>query len=159
MATDRDIIKIRQVGQADSYGLAGTARAAISAIHQDVITFEVGADATIAEMGQRTDKAFIVKSVHFTGATGLAVSGSAYVSLLAQKRDGAGGSPVTVASVDTNTAGSNVPIVAFVPLALVLTVTPADLTFAAGNVLTFKLTETSTPTTPIGKVTFVVEYI
>ncbi len=160
MPTDREIVKERQAGQAQSYGVAALPKTGIVAeMHQAEFTFDVGSDATIAEIGQRIGKKCIVKSVHFTPASALAANGSAYITMLVQKRDGAGGSPVTVASLDPNTAGQNVSLSAWVPAAMTLTTTAADLAVAAGNVLTFKSTETSTPATPIGKVTVVVEWV
>lgn len=157
--TDREIVKQRAAGQANTFGLAGSAVAITSAIHQEVFDFEVPADASIAETGQRMPFACRVIAVHFTPATLLAASGSAYISQVIKKRDGAGGAAVSCATLDTNTAGQNVSLAAFVPAAFVLTATAADLVFAAGNVMTFASTETSTPATPIGKVTVVVEWI
>lgn len=159
MATDRQIIKDRQAGQYEAYGLAGTGKAAASAIHTFTYTFEVGSDASIAEMGVRIDKACKVTSCYFTPTTALAAHATAYIIMLVQKRDGAGGSPVTVGTIDTSTGGGNVSLSAFVPQLFVATSTAADLAFAVGNVLTFKSTETSTPTTPIGKVTVTVEWV
>jgi hypothetical protein len=159
--TDREIIKERAVGQAQSMGLSSATapKATIAAIHQYEITWDIGADATIAEIAQRIGRPSKFIAAYFTPATGLAVSGSAYVTALLQKRDGAGGAASTVATWDTNSAGGNQAMVAFVPLLGVATTTPADLVYAAGNLLTFKSTETSTPATPIGKVTVTLEYI
>lgn len=158
--TDRQIFKERQSGVANTYGLAGNPTTGVVAeIHQMVFTWDVGSDATIAEIGQRIDKKCIVRNAYFTPTTALAAHATAYISLLVQKRDGAGGAAVTVASTDTATGGANVSLAAFVPAVLTLTTTAADLAVAAGNVLTFKSTESSTPTTPIGKVTVVVEWV
>lgn len=157
--SDREILKERAAGQAQSYGLAGTPKDAVAAVHSGVYTFDVGSDATIAEMGQRAERAFRIVSQYFTPTTALAAHATAYVTMLVQKRDGAGGAAVTCGTIDTSTGGENTSLAAFVPTAFTATSTAADLVFAAGNVLTFKSTEASTPTTPIGKVTVYVEYI
>lgn len=158
--TDRNILKERQAGQLQGYGLAANPQTGlVPELHQYEFTWDVGSDATIAEIGQRISKKCIVRSAYFTPATALAANGTNYISLLVQKRDGAGGAAVTVASTDTNTAGANVSLAAFVPQLLTLTSTAADIQVAAGNVLTFKSTETGTPATPIGKVTVLVEWV
>jgi hypothetical protein len=131
---------------------------AVDAIAEETFLLSVPADATLAEQGFDLRRPGIVTSCKFTGATALAANGSSYVSLLVQKRDGAGGAAVTVASTDTNTAGANASISAWVPLTVTLTATDANKKFATGNVLTVKLTETGTPTTPIGFFTIHVRY-
>lgn len=156
--TDRELLKQQERGQLGTTGAVDPLNE-VNRAHEETFTFEVGSDNTIAEMGLACEKAFKVKGVRFTGATALAANGSNYISMLVQKRDGAGGAAVTVASTDTNTAGANVSLAAFVPAVLTLSATTANLLFAAGNVLTFKSTETGTPATPIGKVQVTVEYI
>jgi hypothetical protein len=161
-ATDRAIIKAFTIGELRTASTVSPIVDVIGEVgrqNEETFTFEIPADATIAETPMALRKACRVKKVDFVGATALAASGSAFVTMLLQKRDGAGGAAVTTATLDTNTAGGNVSIAAFVPAAFVLSSTFANLVFAAGNVMTFKSTETSTPATPIGKVTVTVEYI
>lgn len=157
--TDREIIKEREAGVAQSYGLAATPKSVVSGIHSDTLTFEVTSDASMAEIGMRMPAACIVRSAHFTPSVALAANGSSYVTYDLQKRDGAGGAAASVATTNTNSAGANVSLAQFVPAALTLSTTAADITFAAGNVLTFKSTETGTPASPIGKVVVIVEWI
>lgn len=157
--TDREILKQRQAGQAGSYGLAGSAVDLIAATNQYQLTWDIGSDATIAEIGQRIYRASKYVSAHFTPTTALAAHATAYLIMLLQKRDGAGGSAVTMGTIDTSTGGGNVSLAAFVPYLFVATTTAADLLYAIGNIVTFKSTETSTPATPIGKVTLTLEYI
>jgi len=154
MPTDRELLKAQQAGKLGTAG-AVDAIAEVGKAHQHVFTFEVTSDATMAEIGLRIDKKCIVKSAHFTPSTALAINGTNYVTLDVSKRDGVGGSATVVATLNTNTGGT--ALSAFQPAALTVTQSAASL--AVGNVLTFKSTETGTPTSPIGKCTVVVEYV
>lgn len=158
MATDRTLLKQAQSGQITSTGAVDPITAAGEA-HQETFIFDVPADAAVAEIGIPILKACRLKSVKGVAITGLAVSGSAYITQTISKRDGAGGGAVIAATFNTNTAGQNTPITAFVPYTFVLSTTDANLNFAVGNVLTFLSAETSTPATPIGKIAVTVEYI
>lgn len=158
MATDRTLLKQAQSGQITSTGAVDPITAA-GELHQETFIFDVPADAAVAEIGIPVVKAFRLKSAKGLAITGLAVSGSAYVTQTISKRDGAGGAAVIAATFNTNTAGQNTPIVAFVPYTFVNSTTDANLNFAVGNVLTFLSAETSTPATPIGKIAVTVEYI
>ncbi len=157
--TDREIIKERHAGQAQAFGLAGAPKDAVAEVHRDILTWDIGSDASIAEIGQRLDRKCRVISAYVTPTTLLAKHASAFITLLVQKRDGAGGSPVTVATAHTEDIAGGVALAAFVPTLLTLTTTAADIAVAAGNILTFKSTETGAPATPIGKVTVVVEWV
>lgn len=156
MPTDREYLKAQQAGALGTTG-ATDAIGEVGKAHQQIISFEVTSDASMAEIGIRLDKKCIVKSAHFTPAVALAANGSSYTTYTLRKRDGAGGSAVTVGSLDTNSAGQNVSLAQFVPSAF--TLTAANVTVAAGNILTFQSAETGTPTSPIGKVSVVVEYV
>jgi hypothetical protein len=157
---DSDLKKFRDLLKSYFKVAAGVSNPfdAVDALMEETFLVPMPADATLAEQGFRVRRPGIVTSCEYTGATALAANGSSYISLLVQKRDGAGGAAVTVASTDTNTAGANQSISAFVPLTITLTTTDANKKFAAGNVLTFKSTETGTPTTPIGFATINVRY-
>lgn len=154
--TDRELLKQQERGQLGTTG-ATTPYAEISRVHEELITFEVPADATVVETGVYIAKACKVKSIEFLPNAALAAHASNYVTQLVQKRDGAGGAAVTVGTLDTNTAGGNQSLAAFQKTSFVLT--NANINVAAGNVLTFKSTETGTPVTPIGKVSLTVEYV
>jgi hypothetical protein len=160
-ATDRSIIKAYTIGEirtASTISPIVDPQGEVGRMNEETFTFEVPADATIAETGMVIKKACKFKHAEFLPATALAASGSAFITQVISKRDGAGGSAVTTASLDTNTAGQNVSLAAFVSASFTPSATPANLVFPAGSVMTFKSTETSTPATPIGKVTVTVEY-
>lgn len=131
---------------------------AVNECHQETFVFDVPADAAVAEIGIPMLKACRLVSAVGLAVTGLAVSGSAYVTQTISKRDGAGGGAVVAATFNTNTAGQNTAIVAFVPYTFVNSTTTANLDFPAGSVMTFLSAETSTPVTPIGKISVTVQY-
>lgn len=159
MATDRALIKGMQAGVHRTIAAIVDPTGETNKLHEHTFQFELDADASLVERGIRVPKACIVKSVTFTPTTLLAANGSSYITLDVQKRDGAGGSAVSVATTNTNSAGANVSLAAFVPATLTITSTAANKTFAAGNVLTFKSTETGTPATPLGCCEVTVEWI
>ncbi len=157
--SDRKKIKDQQKGiYKTAAGLVDTSGTPVNEMHQETFVFDIPADAAVAEIGIVIRKACKLVRAEGVAITGLAVSGSAYVTQTVSKRDGAGGAAVIAATFNTNTAGQNLPIVAFVPYVATLSTTPANLLFAAGNILTFLSAETSTPTTPIGKFSVTVEY-
>jgi len=159
MATDRALIKATQAGVNRSIATIVDPTGETNRMHEHTFQFDLDADASLAERGIRIPKACIVKSVTFTPNAALAANGTNYITLDVQKRDGAGGAAVSVATTNTNTAGANVSLAAFVPQTVTITTTAANKTFAAGNVLTFKSTETGAPTTPIGCCEVTVEWI
>lgn len=158
MATDRALLKQAQSGHIGSIGAVDPI-GEVGKAHQETFVFELDADATLAERGFRVDKAFRLKSVYFTPTTALAANGTNYITLECKKRDGAGGAAVVAATTNTNTAGANVSLAAFVPAALTLSATDANLSFAVGNVLSVISTETAAPTTPLGTFSVTVEYV
>lgn len=130
----------------------------VGEMHEESFVFDVPADANVPEIALPILKACKLKSVQGVGVTGLAVSGAAFVTQTVSKRDGAGGAAVISSTFNTNTAGQNLPITAFVPYVFTPSATSANLFFPAGSVLTFLSTETGTPVTPIAKVIVTVEY-
>jgi hypothetical protein len=156
--SDRKKIKDQQKGQYRTAAGIVDPIGAVKKLHRESFLIAIGADATFAEIGLSMHQDGEVVECEFTPSTALAAHASNYISMLVQKRDGAGGAAVTVASADTNTAGANVSLAAFTPQALTLTTTTANKRFVDGNVLTFKSTETGTPTTPIGNLRITVEY-
>jgi hypothetical protein len=155
MATDREILKQVHLGHCQSAGLSDP-RTTVGELHQEVFKFDLDADASLVERGLRVDKKCRVKSAYFTPTTALAAHATNYVTINVKKRDGAGGGATTVATTNTNSAGANVSLAAFVPAALTITASAAAL--SAGGVLSFESTETGTPATPLGCCTVVVEY-
>lgn len=156
--SDRKKIKDQEKGVFKTAAGITDPAGAVGELHEETFIFDVPADAAVAEIGIPILKACKLKSVKGLAITGLAVSGSAYVTQTISKRDGAGGGAVIAATFNTNTAGQNLPIVAFVPYNFTLSTTAANLLFPAGSVLTFLSAETSTPVTPIGKIAVTVEY-
>lgn len=156
--SDRKKIKDQQKGVYKTAAEIVSPATVVEEMHEETFIFDVPADAAVAEIGIPIRKACKLKNVQGLAITGLAVSGSAYITQTISKRDGAGGSAVIAATFNTNTAGQNAAITAFVPYTFVNSTTVANLLFPAGSVLTFLSAETSTPTTPIGKIAVTVEY-
>lgn len=154
--TDRELLKQQQAGALGTTG-ASTPIASVARVHGDVFTFESTSDAAMAEIGMRIDAACRVKSVYITPSVALAKHASAYTVYTVAKRDGAGGAADTVATLTTEDIAAGVALAAFEPAAF--TLTDANVVFAAGEVLTFKSAETGAPTSPIGKVTVLVEWV
>lgn len=156
--SNRKKIKDQQKGEfLTAAGMTDVA-STVNEMHEETFIFDVPADAAVAEIGITILKACKLKSVKGLAITGLAANGSAYITQTVSKRDGAGGAAVIAATFNTNTAGQNKAITAWVPYDFTLSSTTANLFFAAGNVLTFLSAETSTPTTPIAKIAVTVEY-
>lgn len=155
MATDRELLKQAQSGHIGSVGATDPIDAVAKA-HEEIFLLAQDTDASLAERGFRVHKKCRVKESYFTPDTALAINGTNYVTIDVQKRDGAGGAAVSVATMNTNTGGS--ALAAFVPELLNLSATDANLEVAVGNVLTAKTTETGTPVSPLGVFTIVVEY-
>lgn len=156
--SDRKKLKDQEKGVFRTAAGIVNPNAAVNESHQETFYFDVPADAAVAEIAICLEKACKIVSAFGIAVTGLAVSGSAYITQTIKVRDGAGGAAVTAATFDTNTAGQNKAITAWVKYGFTLSTTPANLLVPAGGVITFTSAETSTPTTPIGKVAVTVEY-
>jgi hypothetical protein len=154
--TDRELLKQQQAG-----ALQGTtASAAVDEVghaHSAYFTWEVTADAAVAERGFIVPRKARIKEAKFCPSSSLAADGTNYVTQLIQVRDGAGGAAATAGTLDTNSAGGNVSLTAFE--AGTFTLTNANLDCAAGSVVTFKSTETGAPATPVGLVYVKLEWV
>lgn len=158
--SDRKKIKDQQKGVFLTAAAISSPNTEVEKLHEEVFVFDLDADASQAERGVPCLKAFKVKSVVVLPSTDLAAHATAYVTYTTQKRPSAAlGTPVSVAAFDTATGGSNVSLTAWTAYSVTLTTTLANRKFAVGDVLTFKSAETSTPTSPLGRVAITVEYI
>lgn len=158
--TDRDKIKAQQKGTFKSAAGISSPDAETAKLHEETFLFDLDADASQAERGIPCLKAFKIKSIDIVPSSDLAAHATAYVTYTAQKRPSAAlGTPVTVASFDTATGGSNVSLTAWTKQTMTLSTTYSYRVFAVGDVFTFKSAETSTPTSPLGRVAVTVEYI
>ena len=156
--SDRDIIKDQQKGVYVVAAGMSNVETAVNQIHEETFVFAVDADAAVTERGIHIAKACRLKSAVLTPSTALATDAADYTTTTVSKRDGAGGAAAISATHTTNLTGGTA-LAAFVPKALTLSATSANLDFAAGNVLTFLVAETGTPTTPVGRLTVTVEYV
>lgn len=79
-----------------------------------------------------------IVSAHLTATSGgVTANDTDYATVTVSKRDGAGGSATTIATYSSTVAGGG--MTQWVPKAL--TVTEADATFAAGSIITVKITK------------------
>jgi hypothetical protein len=108
MATDRAIIKEREAGQAESYGLASTGKAGIAAVHtrqyNHMKTGTENGDTNVAEVVMFVvNRKGKVGSVKYLTGTTAAANATHYTYFTVQKRT-AGAAAVVVASYNTHTS-------------------------------------------------------
>ena len=135
--TDRELVKLAQTGQAQSYGLAAAPKTAVQALHtRSHHCFKTGtenAETNVAETVMftvnRKGLPLVTKYVTNSGVAGNATD---YVLITVAKRT-AGVAGGTVATWNTHTSAQST-ITAMVPITLVAN---ADQTIAAGDVLTY----------------------
>lgn len=84
-----------------------------------------------------------IKGVYVSCPIAVTANDTTYATLTVSKRTGAGAA-VIVATQTTKITGGSCNIVAFVPVALTLSATDANLTIAASDVLTFLVSKAST---------------
>jgi hypothetical protein len=137
--TDREIIKERQTGQVQSYGVAGSAKDAVAATHTRSINCnKVGTENAATNIAETVictvnRKSRLASVKYLTNST---VPGNATDSMLftIAKRT-AGAAAVTVATWNTDT-GAQSTITALVPASFPV-VANADAILAAGDILTY----------------------
>ncbi len=156
MPTDREIIKQRAAGTAETFGLAASATTAVGQIHEETFVFSNVAGSPLAEVGIQMRKACRVKAVVILPAAGLATNATNFVTGTVAKRDAAGGSLTSIASFTTNSSGG-AALVAFVAQNLTLTASAVEI--AAGASLTYALVDAATTTEVAVFVSVTVEYI
>lgn len=84
-----------------------------------------------------------ITGIYFVPSAAVTAHGTNFATLLVDKRDGAGGAATNLATFATDTVTTD-DMAAFVPKALPLTATTADLILSAGNVLTIEITKGGT---------------
>ena len=140
--TDRSILRQRQQGQADSYGLAATANT-IAAFHTRSLTWtksgaENSSNNCLEAAMFTVTRVAQVRGVRLTVNSAVAANATNGFVVTVSKRTGAGAAvPIATWNTDTNVAAQGA-ISAFVPASFsVLTNTDASL--AVNDVLTFKV--------------------
>ncbi len=143
MATDREMLKLQQVGAATTLPLASTAQAVVAAAHTRTRDFpKVGTEnaaTNVAETCMFTvRRASRPVGVYFTGGGGVAGNATDYAFLTVEKMTAnvAGG---IVASYNTHTSAQST-ITGNVAASFSLN---ADCTLAVGDTLTYKIRKVS----------------
>jgi hypothetical protein len=154
--TDREIIKDNQKGVYRVAASISDPNGAIGALHEETFVFSNAAGSPLAEVGITMAKKCKVKSIKALPAANLATAAANYVTGTVAKRDGAGGGATTIGSFTTNSSGG-AALVAFVPTAVTVTASAAEI--AAGGVLTYALVDNATTTEVAVAVSVTVEYI
>jgi hypothetical protein len=155
MPTDRAYLKQAQAGHIGSIG-ASDPIGAVNQAHEETFLFSNVSGSPLAEVGIVMQKACIVKSIQALPAADLATHAANYITGTVAKRDGAGGAASTIGSFTTNSSGG-AALADFEPTTV--SVDAAYRTFAAGNVLTYKLVDAATTTEPQVTVSVTVEYV
>lgn len=155
MPTDRDILKLQQVGSLQTSG-AVSPRSAVSEAHESTFVFSNAAGSPLAEVGITMPKACRVKSIRALSGATLATAAANYVTGTVAKRDALGANLTTIGSFTTNSTGG-AALTAFVPTTAALVAGTIDI--AAGAVLTFALVDNATTTEPAINVSVTVEWI
>lgn len=154
MATDREILKLQQIGSLVTTA-ATDARAAVGQANEETFTFITFAAAPYVEQGITMVKKCKVKSIRLTSATTLAADATNNITATVAQRDGAGGSATSIGAATTDVAGG--ALTAFTPKTVSVTASAAEI--AAGAVLTFKTADNGTTTEPLLSCSVTVEYI
>ncbi len=150
--TDRSIIKEREAGVAQSYGLAGTPKDAVAAKHSRTYivnrNFATAAGLENAETAVTevvlfsVERAGIVRSARIVNQTTVAENATdcAYITL---GKSTAGAASTTFATWNTGIAASGGALTKWTPATMILSPN-ADATLAAGDVITYAKTATLT---------------
>lgn len=147
MTVQDDIVKRAEANHHDISG--GPARAAKN-IRRKIVNVvkaaDDGAAATatvehpIFKVPAHVANGIEVKAVHYTSdATAIAAAADHNATMTVSKRDGAGGSAAVVATYTSDVAGG--AVTAWVPKALTLSATLANLQVPAGGILTFLISK------------------
>lgn len=148
--TDRQILKYRQQGQAQTYG-AVDPNTAVAQSHSYFHAFTKATDDAMAStttaetyLGTRIPYQSLLKSVYFTptSATGLTASDTVFVTVTISVRDKTAANPLVIATLITKVVLGN--LVQGVPV--LLTPTAANAVIAAGGTLTYAIAKASTGT-------------
>ncbi len=144
--TDRAIIKERQVGQAQAYGLASSATDGIAAVHtrsRDCLKVGTENAATaVAETVMFTvNRKSQFKTAKLLTNSGITANATHYLHLTVQKRT-AGAASVLIASWNTHTSAQGA-ITALVPASLSVVANSDSTTLAAGDILTYTVVKES----------------
>lgn len=140
--TDREIVKNRQIGQAQDFGLAADPAVTFGLMHSRYFQITKLADAMASTTTAETvtppapcPEKCIVRAVSIRGDAAVAADNTDYITATIQYRDSTGLNNVTVAVYDSRAANTGA-LTAFAPAACVLTT--ANQACAAGG--TFTLT-------------------
>lgn len=155
MATDRELLKLAQVGALNTAPLAAAATGVVGEANQESFVFITFAAAPYVEQGIVMKKKCRVKTATAVSATTLGADATNNITMTVAKRDGIGGAATTIAAATTDVAGG--ALTAFTPKTLTVTDTAVEI--AAGGVLTFKTVDNGTTTEPLLSCNIVVEYV
>lgn len=151
--TDRQILKNRQQGQAQTYG-AVDPNTAVAQMHSYLVNFSKSADdasasTTTAETytGKVVKYKSLLKSVEYRATTGgITSSDTLFITVTVSVRDSTGANAVTVATLTTKTTAGggsgDVTQGAATPLVLSL----ANVVIPAGSTVTYTVAKASTGT-------------
>ncbi len=147
MATDRAIIKERQVGQAQAYGLASSATTAVANIHtRAYIGPKIGAENAETNVAETSlfvvNRAGQVKSVKYANTTTVAENATDCVYIVVSKST-AGATSVPIATWNTGAAAEGGALTSKVAASFIVSPN-SDATVAAGDVITYSKTGTLT---------------
>lgn len=141
--TDREIIKERQVGQAQSYGLAGAPKDAVAAAHSHTRDFaKVGTENAATNVAETlmyvVNRKGLTKTVKYLTGTNVATDNTDYVVFKVSKST-AGAASVQVASYNTH-GGAQGAMTANIPASFSV-VSNADAVIAASDTLHYTVTK------------------
>lgn len=159
MATDRTLLKQAQAGYIGSTGTSAKAQDVINVAHQTTFTWQSATTVALAETGIRMPFAGRVISAYITPGATLAVDETNYMTWTVSKRAVADpSSAVSLATRASNAAGGGT-VTAYTPAVFTLTATVANLSFGAGDVLTFKSVDANATTDPGYGMSVLVEWV
>lgn len=150
--TDRQILKNRQQGQAQTYG-AVDPNTAVAQAHSYLLSFTKAADdgsasTTTAETytGKRIPYQSLLKSLNYieTSSTGVTASDTLFVTVTISVRDKTAANPLVIATLVTKITGGSGNLAQGVPYSMPLTV--ANVVIAAGSTVTYAIAKASTGT-------------
>ncbi len=144
--TDREIIKERQAGVAQAYGLAATPKAAVAAVHtRAYVGVKTGTENAATAVAETVlfsvPRKGVAKTVKYINGTNIAASLTDFAYIVVGKST-AGAASTVIATWNTSATAVGGAMTKWVPAAF--TVAPnADANIAAGDVITFTITKST----------------
>lgn len=150
--TDRTIVKNREAGQYESYGLAGKSKDLVSEIHTTRVFIDKAADDAMASTTTAETRTGVVvpvksyvKSIKYYATTGgITANATNYATITISKRDAADLNKTTIGAFATDTVTVDDVVQGVLESFDLSALTEAARTIDAGSALSFEIAKAGT---------------